>query len=801
MNQENVSSEQSGLQTGNRWLARAESVSYYTFLVSLVLSPIVFWPSTYLAMDTIKTIVIGITVLASAIFLGLTALKEKKLVLPPRPITWVSVLSVLSLIISAFVSIHAGKSLFGQGFEVNTVSFIATMFLAALVAFTLIQRKLERAVILYVGMFASYLVVFIYQILRIVFGVKFATFGIFTSQNSTLLGNWFDLGTYSMLIALISLCAVIFLSLSQRMKIVYWALVAASTLTAIFVGNSHVWGIAFLVLLAMAIFSSIESIHSRSVGGFMAGVKNLAWIPVIACIVAGLFVWKGASVSNSVAKSFNVTYSEISLPWQMTLDIASGAIKQNPMFGVGANHFLQAYLVNKPDAVNMSDAWGVDFQYGFGFIPTLIAEQGLVGLVLWILFFVFLGICGARTIKNVGGDPTKKFVVISSFISSVALWLISIVSVPSHIILFLTFVVTGIFFGASAWVGASKVCVMEPKRKICSKIFPIVLIVAIVVALIWAIIYVKKVVALSYFGSGVKQLTTLNDPARALSLFTSAYNADHLDVYLQGKAEAGLAIATAIATEASKTTNASTSEALIKQFAEAVNAALIDSRAAIAYDPNDYYNRVSEARVSELATNLKMQNAFENAVQAYTQAINLNPKNPSIYLSLARLEVGQNKLDDAIKAIGAALQVKSNYIDAVFLLSQVYASKGDLSNAIIAANFATQLNPQNAQVFFQLGLLQYNNKDYAAAVKAFETATKLQTDYANAQYFLGLSYARTGKTADAIAQFELLAKTNADNQEVVTILKNLNAGKSIFENPQTVSSPEKRSSLPIKTKK
>lgn len=801
MNQETFSSEQSGVQNGNKMLARAESISYYTFLVSLVLAPIVFWPSTYLAMDTVKTIVIGITVLASAIFLGLTALREKKLVLPPRPITWVSVLSVVSLVISALVSIHAGKSLFGQGFEVNTVSFIATMFLAGLVAFTLIQRKLERAVILYVGIFASYLVVFIYQILRIVFGSSFATFGIFTSQNSTLLGNWFDLGTYSMLIALVSLCAVIFLTLSQRMKIVYWALAAASTFVAIFVGNAHVWSIAFLVLLALAIFLSIERIRSRGSVGFVSSIKNLAWIPVIACIFVGLFMWKGASVTGSVAKSFNVTYSEISLPWQMTMDITSGAIKQNPMFGVGANHFLQAYLANKPDAVNMSDAWGVDFQYGFGFIPTLIAEQGMVGLVLWILFFVFFGICGAKTIKNVGADPTRKFVVISSFMSAVSLWLISIVSVPSHIILFLTFVTTGIFFGASAWVGAIKVCTMEPKKKMCSKIYSIVLIVAMVVALIWAIIYVKKVVALSYFGAGVKQLTTVNDPARALSLFTSAYNADHLDVYLQGKAEAELAIATAIATEASKTTNASTSEALIKKFAEAINAALIDSRAAIAYDPNDYYNRVSEARVSELATNLKMQNAFENAVQAYTQAINLNPKNPSIYLSLARLEVGQNKLDDAVKAIGAALQVKSNYLDAVFLLSQVYASKGDLANAIIAANFATQLNPGNAQVFFQLGLLQYNNKDYSAAVAAFEKATKLQVDYANAQYFLGLSYARTGKTSEAIAQFELLAKSNPDNQEVVTILKNLNAGKSIFESAQAASSPEKRSSLPIKTKK
>jgi tetratricopeptide (TPR) repeat protein len=803
MNPENIQNEQALNGSERSQGNRVESIGFYTFLVSVALSPIVFWPSSYIALDTVKTVIIGLGVIISAIFLGLNAVKEKKLVLPPKTIFWTSLLVVASLIVSALVSIHADKSLFGQGFESNTVSFIATLFLGALVAFALVQKRLERAVVLYVGIFASYFIIFLYHGLRLLFGVKFASFAIFQSQASGMLGSWFNIGTFSLVIALISLCAIVFLSLSKRMKIVYWLLMILGVIVAFVVNNTYAWGAAFLVLLGLTVFLSIKRIRSQNFG-FVGALKYIAWLPLIACVIAGVFYLKGATMVAPVSKALNISYSETSLPWQYTLDVTSGAIKYNPMFGIGTNHFSDAYLNWKPDAVNQTDAWNIEFTTGFGLIPTLIAEQGFVGSILWTLFFIFLGVIGANVMKKLNDDPSLRFIVISSYISSVFLWLITLVSVPSHVILFMTFIMTGIFVGASINGGAIKPLSILPKTGFRSKLLIVGLIMAIIIALLWGVIYVKKVVALSYFGAGVKHLTVQNDPDLAMASFASAYNVDHLDVYLQGKVEAGIAKANIIGAAVTKATNeknTSSREILTKQFADVLNASLTDARAAIAYDRSDYYNYLSEARVSELANSLKMQNAYDNATTAYTQAINLSPKNPSIYLSLAKLEVGQEKLDDAMKALGAALQVKSNYLDAVFVLSQVYAAKGDLGNAIIAGKFATELNPQNAQVFFQLGLLQYNNKDYESAVQSFATSTLLQKDYANAQYFLGLSYARVGKTTEAIDQFTSLSTSNPDNQEVLTILKNLNAGKSIFNDPQAVSSPEKRPALPIKSTK
>jgi tetratricopeptide (TPR) repeat protein len=328
-------------------------------------------------------------------------------------------------------------------------------------------------------------------------------------------------------------------------------------------------------------------------------------------------------------------------------------------------------------------------------------------------------------------------------------------------------------------------------------------VVLVIAGVLWGVVYVKDSIAIAYFGSGVKSLTSANDPSAADAAFSTAYSLNTSDVYLQARAEAGLAQADKLVSTIKSDMPASTSQQILSSTFDVVNKSVKYSQAAIAYDPTNYYNYASEARVSEFAAKIRMDKAYENAVNSYTEAIRRNQLNPTLYLNLAQLQASQNKLDDALKTLGAALQVKNDYLDAIFLLSQVTAAQGNLKDAIIAAQVATQLNPRNSVLFFQLGLLQYNNKDYVSAAKALEAAIKIQPDYANAQYFLGLSYTRLNDITNAIVQFTNLAKSNPDNQEVAFILKNLQEGKSPFADakPPVTPAPEKRSTLPVKEKK
>ena len=384
----------------------------------------------------------------------------------------------------------------------------------------------------------------------------------------------------------------------------------------------------------------------------------------------------------------------------------------------------------------------------------------------------------------------------------------TLVYVPSHAILLLTFVLSAIFISSLINEGDIKFYTLgNGEGSFFRKITPAIIVALVAIFIIWIIIYTEKIVAIGYFHSGVQALNLPNSTGtdKAEMSFKKALSLDKTDTYYQALSEVDIAKVTDLAKQMqtkAQQSGAAPDQENLKKIGSLIDEAVAYSRSAIAVDSTNYYNYLSEARASEVAVSLQIKNAYENAKNAYASALTYNPYNPSIYLSLARLEVAQNKLADAQKDIGVAIQLKPNYIDAIFLLSQIQVNQGQIKDAITSVQYATKINPNNPLLYFQLGMLYYNDKNYQDAVDSLTQALKFDNKYANAQYFLGLSYVRLNKMADAIAQFESLVATNPDNQEVTLILSNLRKGKSPFNDaPAPIDSkPEKRKSLPIKEK-
>lgn len=778
----------------------SEKVSFYAFITALILSPLVFWPSPYFSLDLTKTIVIALGVLVSAICLGLRFFKERKLTLPPKGLFWTGTLLVISLLVSALVSIHVGKSLFGQGFEVATASFIILTFLAGLVVFDLVVRQSVRSILFYASIVSVYIILFVFQLLRLIFGPSFVNLSILNSTAATIFGTWTSFGLYSAVVSIVTLVALMVLPLSRRLKIFYGILSVAGFLVVFVVGNSGVWFGLALVFLGFTVFMSLAKSKTDPGSSFF---RKITWFPAIVFLLTVILAWRGTAWSTPVINSLRVANPELTLPWQMTVDVVSNSIKNYPVFGIGPNNFSKAYLAYKPDGINQTDAWAVEFSNGFSLILTLVAGQGLVGAVLWVIFFVFLGIVGTKALRNLPTDPIQRFIVVSSFASTGFLWFANLIYVPSHVLLFLTLVMTGIFSGSAVAYGVVKPFLWSPAPKTKSyRAMVCLILVGIVAGIVWGIVYIKKTVGLAYFGAGIHQLNLGSDFALADSYFKKALSADTSDVYFQGRAEASMMKVGKLAAGISADTNASSSQAILNEISSTLNSGLQYAYSAIDYDPTNYYNYISEARVSGTAAGLRMQNAYESAVRAYGKASSVNPYDPSIYLSLSKLYVSQNKLDEALSAAGSALRLKNNYLDAVFLLSQINAAKGNLQEAVTAVQYGIQIDPNNPTLYFQLGLLQYNMKNYTASAEALDKALKIQPSYANARYFLGLAQARLGNVTEAASQFAELAKTNPDNKEIALIINNLRSGRPIFTDAQApvTPNPEKRPSLPIKEK-
>jgi tetratricopeptide (TPR) repeat protein len=181
---------------------------------------------------------------------------------------------------------------------------------------------------------------------------------------------------------------------------------------------------------------------------------------------------------------------------------------------------------------------------------------------------------------------------------------------------------------------------------------------------------VNQFIALSYFGRGIKELSVLNgDPLKAESYFEKSVKYDRQDIYFQALSESEIVYVSALV----KTIKPD-DQSGIKKVGDLFNKALNYAKTAENIDPKNYYNFISEARVSEAAQLVGIKNGYENAVAAYNKALSINKGSPILYLALARVHATNNNLDEALLTLGKAIAIKNDYLDAIFLASQIYAS-------------------------------------------------------------------------------------------------------------------------------
>ena len=784
---------------------KLESISYVILLITFFLSPLLFISTKYFPLESVKAEIIIFGTLISLILFVISVLQKKTVILYRSPLSLISGLIIISTIISTLLSTNIQKSLIGQGFEVGTASFIVLMFVAMFFVSRLVTKNKDRLLTVYGTFMLSFLLIALFHVLRLLISPSFLSFGSLNSITSTLIGKWMDLGVFAGAIFLLTFFTLVLFTIRRSIKVLIGILFILSAFILFIVNSPVIWSVIALISLSYGVYQYIQTPASGL--GIKKFASRISLFALILVLIPAVLVWKGADLQDSILKPLYQEQNEIALPWQLTLDVTADTIKEKPLFGAGPNRFGTEYLLHKPLVINPSIYWAVEFGTGFGFLPSMIVTHGIVGSVLWVLFLIFFIILGVRGLKR-AKETFAKFSIASSFFVATFLWAMSILYSPSHVVLFLTFIMTGLFLASLASEGMLSTKEYQTSGVANSnKLVTPIIVVVLIIALLWTLIYVKKIVALSYFQSGLSTLSASNnqDTDKAGDYFNIALSWDNSDIYHQ--VISGIDIMKTspiiqVLQDQSKKDPKSVDQELIKKLTALISEAASSSAQAIKADPTNYYNYVTDAKVHELRASLQMEGGYEMAKASYANALKYNPFNPSIYLNLAQLEASQNKMDDAQQFIGNALQLKQNYTEAIFLLSQIQVSQNKIKDAIISAQVLTQINPQNPMLFFQLGLLYYNDKNYEGAVQALGKAVEFNSQYANARYFLGLSLARLGKNAEAIYQFEEIAKTNSDNQEVVSILANLKAGKSPFVETKGSSSirPEKRSTLPVREK-
>ena len=183
------------LQEKNRLL----KISFWSFLISVVILPLFFIPGGSIPILFGKTFLLSLGVSVSLVLFFIRFIKLKQISIPsPRDLIFLSPFLILFVsLISSLFSSPKTISFIGYGFEVGTLAFLLLFFLVfflAILLFPLYKNSYSKLISLFV---LSFLFLAVFQILRLFLGADFLSFGIFQTNTDTPIGGWNELALFS----------------------------------------------------------------------------------------------------------------------------------------------------------------------------------------------------------------------------------------------------------------------------------------------------------------------------------------------------------------------------------------------------------------------------------------------------------------------------------------------------------------------------------------------------------------------------------------------------------------------------
>ncbi len=780
----------------------ADKVTFGILLLVVFISPIFFVPQSFISIQFGTSLLFAFGVILGLIAFIAGTLKKGSIEISQSRLFVLGSLVAVPIVYTLSSLSHgfSRMAFLGYTFDLSTVGFLILAFVFLFLV-SLVFRSRERIFYSYVAVVVSLLLVALFLLIRIAFGVDKLSFGVFTELTSTAVGSWNSAGIFFGIGAILSLLTFEMLSLTRFTKALTLVALASSLFYLAAVNFAMIWiivAVTAFLFLAYKVFS----VNDMSIMSWGDRLKRVPLTSLITLVIALVFVFWGGFLGNKLANMLHVSSIDVRPTLGVTIDIVKNTLKTQPIFGSGPNTFAAQWLSYKPADINSTIFWNTDFAYGVGLIPTFAVTTGILGLLSWILFFGVYLYLGFKAIFSKALDQFSLYLVVSSFFVSLYLWIMTIIYVPSIVIFILTFFFTGLFFATLYQNGflATRTFVFNGNpRTGFGFTLGLVAVLLIVGALGYGLMNNSK--SLWYFQKSAYAANTKGDLVESENYLAKAIATVPYDLYYRAQSEiALLKLNSLLSQDLSKANKDEVQKFFTDELTKGITAALSAEKA----DPSNYLNWITLGRAYEVAVPpaTEVNGAYEGAVAAYTKALERNPQNPGINLLFARLEAAKNNIKKAKEYTIIAINQKQNYIDAYYFLSQLEVADKNIPGAINSVAAAAVIEPNNPAIFFQLGLLYYNAQDFKSAIESFNKSLSLSPDYANSKYFLGLSLVLTGDVPKAIMLFEELKVTNPDSKEVEFILTNLKAGKSPFANaqPPITTQPEKRQTPPVKEK-
>jgi len=517
---------------------------------------------------------------------------------------------------------------------------------------------------------------------------------------------------------------------------------------------SPAWIILGISLIGFIVFSLRLKI-------FREDVHKLI-LPIFLILISALFLLLNFRVlvaGIGLEKTFILNYPTESVlweseSWKIGLKAALNNIK-NGVLGSGPGTFILDYAKFKSDRILKSPFWQIEFNRSGNNVAEILATRGVLGV---LLFLLIMGLSLFSVVKT--KDDLEKKLFLGTFLLGVAV---------SQFVFYQNMVLGGLFWLALA-IGAGFSPAKEKKFLFKKSpeiglIFETVTLV-LVIGLIAGCFYGIKFYLADYNYQKIIREPNLDKKIelaqRAARL--NPYQVDYqitLSQFLIQRLKQELQ-------KPEKTQDQTT----VQNLASTLSFYLSSIKRLA---PRNVIARQNLANAYRDLIGIAAGKPEDEAIKTYSEAIELEPKNPVLYTERGKIYMAKNEKDKAREDFQKAIDLTPYYIDAQIQMTFIEENEGKIQDAIKRLEDLARISPldRNTDLLFRLGWLYYNNKEYDKAISVLERTTELNPFHANALFILGLSYEQKGETKKAIDVLERVAQLNPDNQTVKDKLKKL----------------------------
>lgn len=405
--------------------------------------------------------------------------------------------------------------------------------------------------------------------------------------------------------------------------------------------------IALATFLAVSLVFTIGKIYAQA----KSNKQDLFWYlnllaSLIIAIGLGLTGYQLLTAIKPVLLSYSTSWA-----------IAIETFKNQPVFGVGPNSFLEAFTRFRPLAFNGTLFWASRFGASSSWYLHLMTTVGLAGLIS----FLWLAIKVVRSATN----PLAAGPIFLIFVALVFL--------PANFLILFTL-----------WVFLAIYALDLPTREYAeeSRILGGIFLVAVLSLLgvgLW--LGGKAYAGEFFFFQSLKSLAQ-NKGTDTYNLQIKAINMNpQADFYRLAYSQTNLALANSIASPPTGGPTGGLTDQDRQNISQLVQQAINEAKTAVALNPRRINNWENLAQIYRSLINFA-QGADQWTVASYQQAINLDPLNPNLRINLGGVYYALGNYDQAINLFQQSVNLKPDFANGHYNLAAALREKREYAQAL-----------------------------------------------------------------------------------------------------------------------